>query len=163
MPAWTALGWKSRTSLALALGRSSEAREQPATPRAATSARTSRGRGRCIGSQHGTGGGAEGAAARRTGGARVPMTVRRRVTFSRNVTLSLSRTCRCFCKYCAFATHRPHLYAPDEVERRLDDAARRGCKELLVLTGEKPEVNAEVARRLEEYGHADFTSYVVWT
>ena len=28
----------------------------------------------------------------------------------------------------------------------LDDAARRGCKELLVLTGEKPEVNAEVAR-----------------
>ena len=31
-----------------------------------------------------------------------------------------------------------------------------------MLTGEKPEVNAEVARRLEEYGHADFTSYVVW-
>ena len=44
----------------------------------------------------------------------------------------------------------------------LDDAARRGCKELLVLTGEKPEVNEEVARRLREYGHADFTSYVVW-
>ena len=85
-----------------------------------------------------------------------------RVTFSRNYTLSLSRTCRCYCKYCAFATHRPHLHAPDEVERRLDDAARRGCKELLVLTGEKPEVNAEVARRLREYGHEDFTSYVVW-
>ena len=47
--------------------------------------------------------------------------MRRRVTFSRNVTLSLSRTCRCFCKYCAFATHRPHLHAPDEVTR----AARR--------------------------------------
>jgi FO synthase len=86
----------------------------------------------------------------------------RRITFSRNYTLSLSRTCRCYCKYCAFATHRPHLYAPDEVERRLDDAARRGCKELLVLTGEKPEVNGEVARRLAEYGHEDFTSYVVW-
>src|ERR671935_341490 len=87
----------------------------------------------------------------------------RRVTFSRNLTLSLSRTCRCYCKYCAFATHRPHLYAPDEVERLLDDAARRGAKELLVLTGEKPEVNAEVARRLREYGHEDFTSYVAWT
>ena len=69
----------------------------------------------------------------------------RRVTFSRNFTLSLSRTCQCYCKYCAFATHRAHLYAPDEVERLLDDAARRGVKELLVLTGEKPEVNAEVA------------------
>src|ERR671936_2266834 len=87
----------------------------------------------------------------------------RRVTFSRNYTLSLSRTCRCYCKYCAFATHQAHLYAPEEVERQLDDAVRRGCKELLVLTGEKPEVNADVARRLRGYGHDDFTSYVVWT
>jgi FO synthase len=87
----------------------------------------------------------------------------RRVTFSRNFTVSLSRTCQCYCKYCAFATHQAHLYAPQEVERMLDDAARRGVKELLVLTGEKPEVNAEVARRLAEYGHEDFTSYVAWT
>ncbi len=87
----------------------------------------------------------------------------RRVTFSRNFTVSLSRTCQCYCKYCAFATHKPHLYAPDEVERMLDDAARRGVKELLVLTGERPEVSAEVARRLREYGHDDFTSYVAWT
>jgi FO synthase len=86
----------------------------------------------------------------------------RRVTFSRNFTLSLSRTCQCYCKYCAFATHRAHLYAPDEVEKLLDDAARRGAKELLVLTGEKPEVNAEVAARLAEYGHDDFVSYVAW-
>src|SRR5438034_10811013 len=86
----------------------------------------------------------------------------RRVTFSRNFTLSLSRTCSCYCKYCSFATHQAHLYAPDEVERMLDDAARRGVKELLVLTGERPEVNPEVAARLGEYGHEDFTSYVAW-
>src|ERR671930_2735116 len=86
----------------------------------------------------------------------------RRITFSRNYTLSLSRTCRCYCKYCSFATHRAHLYAPDEVERLLDDASRRGVKELLVLTGERPEVNPEVARRLADHGHEDFTSYVAW-
>src|ERR671915_559539 len=86
----------------------------------------------------------------------------RRVTFSRNYTLSLSRTCRCYCKYCAFATHRAHIYEPEEVERRLDDALRRNAKELLVLTGERPEVNPEVARRLREFGHEDFVSYVVW-
>ena len=63
---------------------------------------------------------------------------RRRVTFSRNVTLSLSRTCRCHCKYCAFATHQAHLHEPEEVERLIDGAARRGVKELLVLTGEAP-------------------------
>jgi FO synthase len=88
--------------------------------------------------------------------------VRRRVTFSRNLTLSLSRTCQCYCKYCAFATHRAHLYAPEEVIEILDGAARRNVKELLVLTGERPEVNPEVAARLREYGHGDFTGYVVW-
>src|SRR3954449_7478845 len=87
----------------------------------------------------------------------------RRVTFSRNYTISLSRTCQCFCKYCSFATHKAHLYAPEEVEKMLDDAQRRGAKELLVLTGEKPDVNAEVAARLAEYGHATFTDYVAWT
>jgi FO synthase len=89
--------------------------------------------------------------------------MRRRVTFSRNLTLSLSRTCRCYCKYCAFATHRAHLYAPDEVIAILDGAARRNVKELLVLTGEKPEINGEVAAKLREHGHEDFTGYVVWT
>jgi FO synthase len=86
----------------------------------------------------------------------------KRVTFSRNYTLSLSRTCRCYCKYCAFATHRAHLYAPGEVENRLEAAVRHNAKELLVLTGELPESNSEVAARLASYGHSDFVSYVVW-
>src|SRR5580692_9816000 len=89
--------------------------------------------------------------------------MRRRVTFSRNLTLSLSRTCRCYCKYCSFATHQAHLYAPEEVLEILDGATRRNVKELLVLTGERPEVNPVVAARLREYGHEDFTGYVVWT
>jgi FO synthase len=88
--------------------------------------------------------------------------MRRRVTFSRNLTLSLSRTCRCYCKYCSFATHAAHLYAPEEVLEILDGAARRHVKELLVLTGERPEVNPEVLERLRGYGHEDFTGYVVW-
>src|SRR3954470_8609000 len=82
----------------------------------------------------------------------------RRVTFSRNVTLSLSRTCRCHCKYCSFATHKPHLHEPEEVERLIDRAARRGVKELLVLTGEAPAVQD----RLAALGFADFVSYVAW-
>ncbi len=85
-----------------------------------------------------------------------------RVTFSRNYTLSLSRTCQCFCKYCAFATHQAHIHDPDEVERRLEEAGRRNAKELLILTGERPEVNPEVAGRLRSWGHEDFTSYVAW-
>ncbi len=86
----------------------------------------------------------------------------RRVTFSRNFTLSLSRTCSCYCKYCAFATHQAHIHAPEDVEEILDQALKRNAKELLVLTGERPEVNPVVAERLKAWGHGDFTSYVVW-
>ena len=88
--------------------------------------------------------------------------MRRRVTFSRNVTLSLSRTCRCHCKYCAFATHQAHLHEPAEVQALIDGAARRGVKELLVLTGEAPDHHPGVRRQLAGLGFDDFVAYVVW-
>jgi FO synthase len=88
--------------------------------------------------------------------------VRRRVTFSRNVTLSLSRTCVSHCKYCAFQTHQPHLHLPDEVEALLDRAAKRSVKELLILTGDDPAHHPGVRARLAELGFDDFVAYVVW-
>src|SRR5215213_6514536 len=86
----------------------------------------------------------------------------RRVTFSRNLTLSLSRTCVSHCKYCAFATHRAHLHEPEEVERLLDGAARRRVKELLVLTGDDPAHHPGVRERLDGLGFPDFVAYVAW-
>ena len=87
----------------------------------------------------------------------------RQVTYSANLTLSLSRTCQCYCKYCAFATHLMHLQEPEEVLGLLDAAAAGGAvRELLILTGERPEVNAGVRARLTELGHADFVAYVIW-
>src|SRR5918994_365336 len=87
---------------------------------------------------------------------------RRRVTFSRNLTLSLSRTCVSHCKYCAFATHRLHLHEPDQVERLLDGAARRRVKELLTLTGDAPAHHPGVRERLSALGFDDFVAYVAW-
>lgn len=87
---------------------------------------------------------------------------RRTVTYSRNVTLSLSRTCLSHCKYCAFQTHQPHLHSPDEVLTLLDRSSARGIKELLVLTGDVPDHHAGVRERLAELGHADFVAYVIW-
>jgi FO synthase len=85
-----------------------------------------------------------------------------RVTYSRNLTLSLSRTCASYCKYCAFATHQAHLREPAEVLQLIDRAARQGAKELLILTGERPDHNAQVGARLQELGYRDFLSYVIW-
>lgn len=86
----------------------------------------------------------------------------RRVTFSRNYTISLSRTCRCYCKYCAFATHQAHLRTPDEVELLLDEAQRKRAKELLILTGEAPDEHPRVKAALSGLGHDSFVDYVVW-
>src|SRR3954466_11191451 len=88
--------------------------------------------------------------------------MRRRVTFSRNVTLSLSRSCVSHCKYCAFATHRPHLHEPEDVERLVDRAARRGVKELLVLTGDDPAHLPRVRDRLPALRLPRFAASRVW-
>src|SRR5689334_3098410 len=147
MPACTALGVKSSSSDASAFGRSSlppPLLPQPARASTHTIAISL-------------------ATAGHDGGPRYrPRLMRRRVTFSRNLTLSLSRTCRCHCKYCAFATHQTHLHEPEEVERLIDRAARRRVKELLVLTGEAPDHHAGVRARLAELGFDSFTAYVVW-
>ncbi|WP_210491453.1 5-amino-6-(D-ribitylamino)uracil--L-tyrosine 4-hydroxyphenyl transferase CofH [Patulibacter sp. SYSU D01012] len=90
------------------------------------------------------------------------MSAAQRVTFSRNHTLSLSRTCSAVCKYCAFSTRKFHLHTPQEVERELDEAVKRRAKELLILTGEEPDSHPEVRRQLEAWGFADFVAYVVW-
>ncbi|MGB0872445.1 MAG: 5-amino-6-(D-ribitylamino)uracil--L-tyrosine 4-hydroxyphenyl transferase CofH [Solirubrobacterales bacterium] len=85
-----------------------------------------------------------------------------RVTYSRNYTISLSRTCRCYCKYCAFATHQAHLRGPKEIENLLALAERKRAKELLILTGEAPDEHPEVKEKLAAIGHDSFIDYVVW-
>ena len=70
---------------------------------------------------------------------------------------------RVHCKYCAFATHQPHLHAPDEVAgaaRRRGAAQRQGAA--------RPDRRAaggqhRASRRgWRSCGHEDFVAYVVW-
>ena len=51
---------------------------------------------------------------------------------------------------------------PGEVVGVLDRAARRGVKELLVLTGDDPAGVPGVRERLAGLGFGDFVAYVVW-
>ena len=87
----------------------------------------------------------------------------RRVTFSRNFTLSLSRTCQCYCKYCAFATHRAHVHPP---ESRSNGGSTRRCGATPRSCWSSPASGRRSTRRsprrLADWGHEDFTSYVVW-
>ena len=88
--------------------------------------------------------------------------MRRRVTFSRNLTLSLSRTCVSHCKYCAFATHRP---ASARAGRGRAAARRSGAAQgqgAARPDGRRPGHHPGVPSGSPELGFDDFVAYVVW-
>lgn len=81
------------------------------------------------------------------------------VTFSRNVFIPLSMSCRNRCKYCGFRVDKPHIMTPGEVKYLLRKAGR--AKEALFTTGEKPEeVWGELREWLKEHGYEGFIDYV---
>jgi len=80
------------------------------------------------------------------------------VTFSRNVFLPLTRTCRNRCSYCGFRRNDFKLMSRDEVVRMLCNA--RNAVEALFTFGEKPEVYPEFRKKLRSMGCSSFLDYV---
>ncbi len=76
------------------------------------------------------------------------------VTYSRNVFIPLTDSCRNICAYCAFRSDNPRIMPRNEVVELLSEGARAGCKEALFTFGEKPEKNPSIKEALEgwEYG-----------
>lgn len=62
----------------------------------------------------------------------------RPVTFSRSFTVVPTYTCRNCCRYCGFRTPAPHLTPPGKVQEMLLRAKAQGCREILIMTGERP-------------------------
>ena len=86
----------------------------------------------------------------------------RRVTFSRNYTLSLSRTCRATASTAPSRPTGRTSTRPEEVERRLDDAVAPQRQGAAGPHRRAPGGQPRGRRAAAPYGHDDFTSYVVW-
>jgi len=81
------------------------------------------------------------------------------VTFSKNVFIPLSMSCRNRCKYCGFRVEKPHIMSPSEVESLLRRAGK--AKEALFTTGERPDDAWEELRGwLRMHGYEGFIDYV---
>ena len=81
------------------------------------------------------------------------------VTYSKNVFIPLTRSCRNRCAYCGFRIDKPHLMDPREVKSVLLKA--KNAKEALFTFGEKPdEVYPEIKTMLKSYGFSSFLDYV---
>ncbi len=80
------------------------------------------------------------------------------VTFSRNVFLPLTRTCRNVCAYCGFRRNDFKVMSPKEVVSIL--ARARNAVEALFTFGERPDVYPEFRRNLKSIGYESFLDYV---
>lgn len=80
------------------------------------------------------------------------------VTFSRNVFIPLTRTCRNKCAYCGFRSNDYNFMKPNEVKSLLSKA--KNAVEALFTFGEKPDVYEEFRRKLKMLGYSSFLEYV---
>ncbi len=60
------------------------------------------------------------------------------LTFSRSYTVDLTYRCFRRCGYCEYRKDEGGLVALDRVDTQLDEAAKLGCREVLIMSGEQP-------------------------
>ncbi|MFN2465776.1 MAG: 7,8-didemethyl-8-hydroxy-5-deazariboflavin synthase subunit CofH [Candidatus Dormibacteria bacterium] len=78
----------------------------------------------------------------------------RLVTYSRSITVDLTYRCLARCGYCEYRTDAGHLVTLARVDELLDAAVRSGCREVLVMSGERPWDLPDVAGELRQrYPH----------
>ncbi|MHB8509126.1 MAG: 7,8-didemethyl-8-hydroxy-5-deazariboflavin synthase subunit CofH [Candidatus Dormibacteria bacterium] len=70
------------------------------------------------------------------------------VTYSRSITVDLTYRCLARCGYCEYRSDEGGLIDPEAVDQLLDEAVTAGCREVLVMSGERPWDLDEVAREL---------------
>ena len=89
----------------------------------------------------------------------------RTISFSPKVFLPLTRLCRDYCKCCLFRQSPKQLQSffmnPDEVLAVAREGERYGCREALLVLGEKPEeVYLEAKRWLKDHGYESTIEYL---
>ncbi|MFN2464447.1 MAG: 7,8-didemethyl-8-hydroxy-5-deazariboflavin synthase subunit CofH [Candidatus Dormibacteria bacterium] len=72
------------------------------------------------------------------------------VTYSRSLTVDLTYRCLARCGYCEYRQDSGHLVTPEAVQRLLDQAVAGHCREVLVMSGERPWDIPEIARELRD-------------
>jgi len=80
------------------------------------------------------------------------------VTFSRNIFIPLTRTCRNSCAYCGFRKNDYRIMTPQDVKTLLSRA--KNAVEALFTFGEKPDVYPQFRRNLRKLGYTSFIEYV---
>ncbi len=98
----------------------------------------------------------------------LPKDERFTITYSRNFTLSLSNYCQNFCGYCFYNHRIPKLngkgnvilISNEQMQEAIQKAISHNCKEVLIMSGEKPGSFEEVKNELNKKDCSDFIEFV---
>ena len=83
------------------------------------------------------------------------------VTYSKSITIPLSRACLYYCLYCAFREDGVGLIPGGELDRLIYRARMDGYSEALLMSGERPEGRDEVREELKALGFKDFIDFAL--
>ncbi len=86
-----------------------------------------------------------------------PEYLERYLTFSRSYTVDVTHRCYRRCGYCEYRQDQGGLLAFGEIDRQLGEAARAGCREVLIMSGEQPWLLPDLGLS----GEAEFVDRVV--
>lgn len=87
-------------------------------------------------------------------------TAKKELTYSPSVSLVLTRTCRNKCSYCGFALNDFKLAVPYTTIKLAKDAVHKGCREIYLVAGERPDKFQPVRNNLDLWGFGSYVQYI---
>ncbi|MEM6883976.1 MAG: 5-amino-6-(D-ribitylamino)uracil--L-tyrosine 4-hydroxyphenyl transferase CofH [Verrucomicrobiota bacterium] len=84
---------------------------------------------------------------------------RQTVTYSPSLTITLTHDCPWHCRYCGFRSDSDGLISDQNIESKLEQAVRLGVREVLLISGERPNTLPHIRRELRRRGYTDFIDF----
>jgi FO synthase subunit 1 len=99
----------------------------------------------------------------------LPLEEQKKITYSKNFTISLSNYCQNFCGYCFYNYKVPKLNGEENIVlieneqlvSLIQKAIKYNCKEALIMSGERPESFKIVNEELKKRNCDDFIQFII--
>jgi FO synthase len=84
---------------------------------------------------------------------------RQTVTYSPSLTITLTHDCPWHCRYCGFRSDTEGLISDQNIDRKIAQAVQFGVREILVISGERPDRLPHIRTELQQRGYSDFIDF----
>jgi FO synthase subunit 1 len=82
------------------------------------------------------------------------------ITYSKGITVPLTRLCRNNCAYCGFRNNEENLAVPYSTIKSCKAARKANAREVLLMAGERPDGSNAVRAKLDVWGYESYIDYI---